>query len=221
MSLFDGMSRPLRAAGVVLLGIAVVAGIVGGITVLTGGDTKDNAAPPSSSAAPGPGGTPAPGPGEPTSPGSTTPAAPTSTTPPPAETNPASPPPGQPGQPSQPGTPGANAGTPAPGGPQDASKWVTVRVYNNSTIHGLAARAADDLRRQGWNVGEVSNYSAGVIPTTTAYFRPGTDEEAAARAMATEFGMRVEARFEGIQNSNPGVIVIVTNDYKGDRGGKG
>jgi hypothetical protein len=60
----------------------------------------------------------------------------------------------------------------------------------------------------------VSNYSSGIIPVTTAYFRPGTDEEAAARALGIEFGLRAEPRFEGIQNSAPGVIVIVTNNYK-------
>ena len=89
-----------------------------------------------------------------------------------------------------------------------------MRVYNNSTIHGLAATAADDFRGSGWNVAEVSNYSAGIIPVTTAYYRPGTDEETAAKALAAEFGLRAEARFDGIKESSPGVIVIVTNNYK-------
>jgi hypothetical protein len=89
-----------------------------------------------------------------------------------------------------------------------------VRVYNNSTIHGLAATAAEDFRASGWNVAEVSNYSAGIIPVTTAYYRPGTDEETAAKALAAEFGLRAEARFDGIKESSPGVIVIVTNNYK-------
>ena len=90
---------------------------------------------------------------------------------------------------------------------------VPVRVYNNSTITGLAARAAEDFRRAGWPIDEVGNYPHGVIPTTTVYYRPGTDEEAPARALAQQFGMRVNPRFEGMQDATPGIIVIVTNDY--------
>ena len=51
-----------------------------------------------------------------------------------------------------------------------------VRVYNNSTITGLATRAASEFRADGWQVGQVANYSAGVIPTSTVYYRPGTAE---------------------------------------------
>jgi hypothetical protein len=45
------------------------------------------------------------------------------------------------------------------------------------------------------------------------YFRPGTEEEASAKALAERFGMRVNPRFEGIEHASPGIIVIVTNDY--------
>jgi CelD/BcsL family acetyltransferase involved in cellulose biosynthesis len=102
-----------------------------------------------------------------------------------------------------------------PGGAQpDPAKLVTVRVYNNSTIKGLAARAAADFRAQGWTVADVSNYADGIIPATTAYYRPGTDEETAAKALAAEFGIRADQRFDGIEQSSPGVIVIVTNNYQ-------
>jgi hypothetical protein len=90
-----------------------------------------------------------------------------------------------------------------------------VRVLNNGTVTGLAAQAARDFRNDGWNVVEVGNYSQGIIPTSTAYFRQGTDEEAAARALAGRFNLRAEARFPGIANSSPGVIVMITNDYGG------
>jgi hypothetical protein len=93
-----------------------------------------------------------------------------------------------------------------------------VRIYNNSTIKGLAARAANDFRNGGWKVVEVGNYSQGIIATATVYYRPGTAEEAAAREMARTYGMRVEPRFAGIQSASPGVIVIVTNDYTGKPG---
>jgi hypothetical protein len=90
---------------------------------------------------------------------------------------------------------------------------VPLRVYNNSTIGGLATRAAEDFRKAGWPIDEIGNYPQGVIPTTTVYYRPGTDEEAPARALGQQFGMRVNPRFEGLEHATPGIIVIVTNDY--------
>lgn len=90
-----------------------------------------------------------------------------------------------------------------------------MRVYNNSTISGLAATATEDVKRSGWNVAETGNYSQGQIPTTTVYYRPGTAEEESAKALASVIQARVEARFEGIQGAHDGIIVIVTNDYKG------
>lgn len=101
------------------------------------------------------------------------------------------------------------ATTPSP----SSLKWVTVRVFNNSVIRDLGTRAANDFRAGGWNVSEVSNYSQGIIPRTTAYYRPGTDEEAAAKAFAAEFGILAEPRLEGIKDASPGVVVIVTKDY--------
>ncbi|WP_020669915.1 LytR C-terminal domain-containing protein [Amycolatopsis nigrescens] len=211
MSLLDGLSRPMKLAGVALIGIALVAAVIGTTTALTGG-SDNTAAPPSSSTAPSETGqVPPPSSPPPSEPPSSPPPSPSTPPPSPSSPAPSSPAPGQPGA-----TPGQDGGQ--PGDQQASSKWVTVRVYNNSLIHGLAERAGDDLRKQGWNVAEVSNYPSGKIPTTTAYYRPGTDEEAAAKALGITFGMRVEARFEGIQQSHPGVIVIVTNDYKGASG---
>ncbi len=87
-----------------------------------------------------------------------------------------------------------------------------VRVFNNSTIRGLATRAAGDLSAAGWTVVEVANYAQGTIPTTTVYYQEDTDR-AAAEALAAQFKVRVEARFPGIEKIGPGLIVIVTNDY--------
>ena len=100
------------------------------------------------------------------------------------------------------------------GGVRPAALSVPLRIYNNSTIQGLAARAAEDFRRAGWPVEEVGNYPGGIIPTSTVYFRPGTNEEAAARALGEQFRLRVEPRFDGIQDASAGIIVIVTNDYE-------
>ncbi|WAL66242.1 LytR C-terminal domain-containing protein [Amycolatopsis cynarae] len=199
MNFLQGLSRPLRLAGVVLLGVALVALVIGTITALNGPSTQNTAAPASSSA---PSGAPGGGSTVP-SPTSAPAAASSSSSSAPAATTPSS---GAPvvGQP--------NTGTATD---QAEAKWVQVRVYNNSTITGLAGRAASDLRADGWNVAEASNYPYGVIPTTTAYFTPGTDEETAAKALAAAFGMKAEPRFAGIQNASAGVIIIVTNDYQG------
>ncbi|GAA3555645.1 hypothetical protein GCM10022222_44070 [Amycolatopsis ultiminotia] len=219
MSFFSGLSRPLRAAGVALIGVAVVAAVIGGVSVLntSGSDDNDNAGPATSGAPSAPGGStsgPAPGSSSSAPPSSSAPASPSSSAPSsPASTAPGQAPPGS-GPAGQPGRPGG-----APGNDQQASnKWVTLRVYNNSLVKHLAEQAAGDFRGAGWNVAEVGNYSDGVIPKTTAYFRPGTDEEAAARQLAGEFGFDAQPRFEGIANSSPGVIVIITKDYQSHKG---
>jgi len=200
MSVFSGMSRPMKAAGVALVGVAIIAAVVGGITALSGDNGSNEAGPSGTATQPGTsGGTSAPPTTSSTAtpPSTSTPASPT----PPSPTTPA------PGQPTQ-GQPGQ------PGDQQASNKWVTVRVFNNSTIKGLADRAAEDFRGGGWNVNEVANYSQGVIPTTTAFYRPGTDEEAAAKQLAQEFGIKAEPRFPGIESASPGVIVIVTKEYQ-------
>lgn len=197
----SGAARPGRVAGLALLGVAAVALVIGLITVFGGngsgqadgaGDAEQlTSEPPTSEPRP-----------TTTSPSSTRPP---STTRPPSST-------------TRPPTSSTSAPTTRPPGGDnngEPTKATPVRVYNNSTIKGLAARAADDLAAAGWPVAEVGNYSAGTIPTTTVYFRPGTGEEAPARELAADFGMRAESRFEGIADAQPGVIVIVTNDYQG------
>jgi hypothetical protein len=61
-----------------------------------------------------------------------------------------------------------------------------VGVYNNTSISGLAHDAAAKVRKLGWNVIAVTNWS-GVIPTSTVYFQPG--DRAAARLLATDLGL--------------------------------
>ena len=107
---------------------------------------------------------------------------------------------------------------PAPGsgsaGGSSSGARSPLRVYNNSLIQGLAAKAKSDFESQGWTVTEISGYAGGNIAHSTVYFRPGTSEESAAQELGREFGLRVEPRFAGIQQSSDGVIVIVTEDYK-------
>ncbi|UOZ08180.1 LytR C-terminal domain-containing protein [Amycolatopsis sp. WQ 127309] len=202
MSVFSGMSRPMKAAGVVLIGVAIVAAVIGGISALSGGGSNEA----------GPSGTPSSQPGTPpggTSPPTSPSTPPPSSTTPPTSPTPSSPTPGQPtpGQPTS-GQPGQ------PGDQQTGNKWVTVRVFNNSLIKDLAERAASDFRGDGWTVNEVGNYSQGTIPVTTAFYRPGTDEEAAAKQLAQEFQIKAEPRFPGIESASPGVIIIVTKEYE-------
>jgi hypothetical protein len=211
----SGAPRPGRVAGIALLGLAAIALVIGLITVFGGnGDGRADGGngddqPTTTSSRPGTSGNP----------GTSGTSGQSTTRPPSSTSSSVSPPPGTSTVP-----PGSSPGqTPPPGGDGNGepAKSVPVRVLNNSTIKGLAKNAASDLRADGWNVTETGNYSAGNIPTTTVYFRPGTDEEAAARAIGEAFGMRVEPRFEGIQDADPGVIVIVTNDYGKPAGSDG
>jgi hypothetical protein len=186
-----GPARPARIAGIVLLAVAAIALVMGVISLLPSG-VGNQADRPST--------TPPPATTTSTSasvkPTTTTAAPPATTTttakPPVTTTNP----------PAQP---------PAGGGGSPQS--VPVRVYNNGTIPHLAEQAANDFRGAGYTVPTVGNYSQGIIATTTVYYRPGTDEEAQANAMAQAFHMRSMPRFDGIQSADPGVIVIITNDY--------
>ncbi|GAA4420054.1 LytR C-terminal domain-containing protein [Actinokineospora soli] len=197
--------RPARIAGLALLGVAAVATVLGVVTLLGGdgdsqaGQTTPPAATTTADGAPGTSGDPAPTASATTAPPATT--TKTTTTPPRTTTS----------EPSA--EPTSPAGEPS-------YKDQPIRVYNNSTITGLADRAAADLKAAGWNVVEVDNHQ-GRVYVTTVYYRPGTDEEAAARALAKEFDLRVEPRFSGIANASPGVIVIVTKEYAGRPDSKG
>ena len=111
----------------------------------------------------------------------------------------------------QPATSGAGAG----GGGAAAPRARRCGSTTTAPITGLAARAADDFRSAGWTVDEVGQLPAGIIPTTTVYYRPGTERAGRrASALGSEFGLRVAPRFAGLQDASPGLIVIVTNDYQ-------
>ncbi|MCO1575216.1 LytR C-terminal domain-containing protein [Crossiella sp. SN42] len=90
---------------------------------------------------------------------------------------------------------------------------VQVNVYNNSNIKNLNQQAADYLKDDGWTVENGGNYSAGIIPTSTVYYRTGTTEDAAAKLLARRFKIRAEPRFDGLKEAKPGLILIVTRDF--------
>jgi hypothetical protein len=189
-----GASRRLRTAGLALFALAAIAVLIGLVVAVTRGEQTSGEPP----------GTPAPPPTSASAGPSVIPFPP-SVTSGPAEAPAVSPP----------GSSDAAGNAPASdqGHRDNDHRHGKVRVYNNSTIRGLAARAARDLRAAGWTVVEVGNYARGTIPTTTAYYQEGTDQRADAEALGTQFGMRVEPRFPGIANAGPGLVVIVTNDY--------
>lgn len=202
-----------RMGGYALIGAGAVAAAIGVTTALTGEHGEE---PPSSVVASPPAQQPVQ---QPAQQQPAAPAVPVQQPPvqqPPAQ-NPAGPPPVQVAP--SPGGSGEPALGGQPSSPDQAAK-VSVRVYNNSTIKGLAHRAADDFRAANYDVPEAGNYPWGKIATTTIYFRPGTPEQAQAEQVAAQFGARAEARFPGLQDATPGIIAIITDDYKGPQQGK-
>lgn len=183
--------RPVRAAGLVMIGVAVVAVGLGVFALTSNGSSQSAAGRPPVTATTTPTHRP-----------TTTTAKPTTTTPKPTTTTPAGP-----------TTTVAPPPTTAPAG-SNPMQTVDVRVYNNSMIKDLAATAGQDFRNAGFNVVFTGNYPQGIIPHSTAYYTSAPGEQQVATQLAQEFGMRVQPRFPGIAAASPGVIVILTEDFK-------
>lgn len=203
-----------RIGGFTLIGIGVLALVFGTASMFAG--ERDTAAEPStgpvatsSRTDSGSGSTPT----ETSSTGSAEgTGGPTSSTASEESSAPSSPPQRVPSESRSPESTGSREGGGSDSSGKSAS--VSLRVYNNSKVEGLAHRAADDLRGAGFDVVEVGNY-AGRIPVTTVYYRPGTGERAQAETVARRLDVRAESRFDGISDASPGVIVIVTKNYDG------
>ena len=111
-----------------------------------------------------------------------------------------------------PGAPsGATAGTAGAAGASTSAGdklAVTVHVLNNSTIQGLAAKAKEQLTRQGYRVGQVGNYSRSVVPQNTVYY---TDNEQQARELAEKVGGVAQQRPADLpaETAGPGSLVVV------------
>lgn len=220
----SGGPSPLRIGGLALIGIGIIAGVVGLTALATGGGGSNGepaAAPPPSTQVTD---TPAPSPSAAVPPTSGTGPTGDGTVPlpsfSPTPTNGVAAPPGSAS--SAPAVPSGAGGSSTKddvarsgGAAGSGTVRAPLRVYNNSTITGLAARAAADFRNAGWQVEEVGNYPSGIIPTSTVYYRPGTGEQQAAQALGNQFGLRAEPRFQGLDDASPGLIVIATNDYGG------
>ena len=199
----SGSTRPLRVAGIALLGVAAVALVIGVITMFGGNgdgraDGNGEERPPEVTTT-----TTKSLPGNPPSSATTTKSVPPTTTTTTTSSGPTT-----------------TTGSKPPGdGNGEPEKSVPVRVLNNSKIRGLAATAQNDLKADGWQVVSIGNYSATNLPETTVFFRPGTDEEAAARALAASFGLEVQPRIDTLADQPAGVLVVVTNDYADNDGG--
>ncbi len=215
----SGGPSPLRVGGLALLGAGAVAALIGLATLLPGGGggTAPTTEAPPPTAAPvatsAPAVVPTVGPTATNAIAAPTPPPVIPVSPAPLNPAPLNPAPLNPA-PVNPAPVNPAPLNPAAGGAGPAVAHGPVRVYNNSTITGLAARAADDFRANGWQVSQVANYPSGIIATSTVYYRPGTAEQSAASSLASAFGLRAEPRFTGIDDAAPGLIVIVTNDYQ-------
>jgi hypothetical protein len=226
----------LRVGGFVLLGVAAISAVAGLVSLAGGGApaSQNSAAPPSavkpppalSKPAPVPPGPPLV-PGAPRPPVSAPPAPPPAAAPPPAPPSAAAPKPAPAPAQHSPDTTGSLPGAGLPPVDDSVSRSgggkgvgvpavkAPIRVYNNSLIKNLAEGAADQFRDSGWTVTSVGNYPFGNIPTSTVYYQPGEDRQReAAEYLASSFGMRAEARFAGLRDASPGLIVIVTKDFQ-------
>ncbi len=102
--------------------------------------------------------------------------------------------------------------TPASTATSSSSASLPVVVRNNTTISGLAERAASELRAQGYTVSSVGNYSNNIL-STCAYYDPSVaGAEAEANQLNSQFSwiVRVKPKFDGLP-SGPIVVVLASN----------
>ena len=101
---------------------------------------------------------------------------------------------------------------PAQDDPPDdpAAERPPLTVLNHSRVTGLAAKAADDFRRGGWEVVEVGNtrYS---VAETTVFFAPG--QEGAAVALREQFPDVRRSAERPPELPGSGLTVVVTREY--------
>ena len=98
---------------------------------------------------------------------------------------------------------------------QTTAARAPLTVLNNSTIRGLADRAAGEVQNRGWQVAQVGNF-AGRLAATTVYYTPGDGAgQAAANELAREFPQidQVLPRYAGLPPTPAGIVLVVTKDW--------
>jgi hypothetical protein len=99
--------------------------------------------------------------------------------------------------------------------PATSAARAPLTVLNNSTIRGLADRAAAQVQDRGWQVAQVGNF-AGRLAVTTAYYTPGDAAgQAAALELAREFPQvdQVLPRYAGLPPTPAGIVLVVTKNW--------
>jgi LytR cell envelope-related transcriptional attenuator len=99
--------------------------------------------------------------------------------------------------------------------PGTAAARAPLTVLNNSTIGGLADRAAGQAQNRGWQIAQVGNF-AGRLPVTTVYYTSGDGSgKAAADELAREFPQinQVLPRYAGLPPTPAGIVLVVTKDW--------
>jgi hypothetical protein len=98
---------------------------------------------------------------------------------------------------------------------QTTAARAPLTVLNNSTIRGLADRAAGEVQNRGWQVAQVGNFG-GRLAATTVYYTPGDGAgQAAANELAREFPQidQVLPRYAGLPPTPAGIVLVVTKDW--------
>ena len=92
-------------------------------------------------------------------------------------------------------------------------KSVPLIVLNNTTIAGLAARAAQQFEAGGWTVTRSDNYQNEIVSTCAYYDPSDAQAKAAAEALQAQYPTikRVKPKFPELP-SGP-VVVVLTPDY--------
>ncbi len=90
-------------------------------------------------------------------------------------------------------------------------KSIPVRVLNNSTVAGLAAKTGSRLTASGWNVVATGNYATSILSKTTVFYQ-NSREQATAQAIAGQLGGFTAPRGSNLARDGAGIVVIVTGE---------
>jgi hypothetical protein len=92
-------------------------------------------------------------------------------------------------------------------------KDVPLVVLNNTTVTGLAQRAAQRFEQGGWKVTSYSNYQNDIVSTCAYYDPADAGAKAAAEALQAQYPTikRVKERFAELPQAP--VVVVLTPDY--------